>query len=104
MLNIDALKQGAVAQYNFWQQLAALDCVKAIYLYGSRARGDFTKMSDIDIALAYQSKDNKNWLRILDIIDDADTLLDIDCVRLDQVDKDLLSNINQDRKIIYEQR
>lgn len=43
-----------------------------------------------------------NWLQIIDIIEDADTLLKIDCLRYDTLeDIDLKKNIDRDKKIIF---
>jgi predicted nucleotidyltransferase len=40
-----------LTDYHFLQEIAALDVVDAIYLFGSRARGDNRERSDIDIAV-----------------------------------------------------
>lgn len=71
--------------YGFIQQIKALKFVEAIYLYGSRARGNERERSDIDIAVYCPLASNSDWLAIEDIIDNADTLLHIDCVRLDTI-------------------
>jgi predicted nucleotidyltransferase len=77
--------------------------VEAIYLFGSRARHDNRKRSDIDIAINCPSASDKDWNQILDIIESADTLLKIDCVRLDQLSdaNSLKANILQESKTIY---
>ena len=43
-------------------------------------------------------------LKVLDIVEDADTLLKIDCVRLDKLPEgsELRKNIIQDGEILYE--
>jgi uncharacterized protein len=71
--------------YRFIERLKALPFVEAIYLYGSRARGDHSPRSDIDLALLCPSALRKDWLKVLEIIEEADTLLQIDCIRLDEV-------------------
>ena len=77
--------------------------MEAIYLFGSRARRDNRKRSDIDIAINCPSASDKDWNQILDIIESADTLLKIDCVRLDQLSysNSLKANIIQESKTIY---
>ena len=70
--------------YLFLQKIAALPFVDAIYLFGSRARGDHRDRSDIDIAILCPNANETDWQLILQLIDDADTLLSIDCIRLDQ--------------------
>ena len=92
-----------ILQYKFFDQLKSIPCVEAIYLFGSRARRDNRKRSDIDIAINCPSASDKDWNQILDIIESADTLLKIDCVRLDQLSdsNSLKANIIQESKTIY---
>lgn len=40
-----------LTDYHFLQQIADLPFVDAIYLFGSRARGDHRERSDIDLAI-----------------------------------------------------
>jgi len=90
--------------YTFLQQIASLPFVDAIYLFGSRARGDHQDRSDIDIAVFCPRASEKEWLSILEIVEQADTLLMIDCIRLDlEPDNSLLrQQIEKDKKLIYE--
>ena len=92
--------------YLFLRQIAALPFVDAIYLFGSRARGDHRERSDIDIAILCPKANENDWQSILELIDDADTLLPIDCIRLDQESQNsaLRLQIEQDKKLIYERR
>lgn len=62
-----------------------LPFIEKIWLYGSRARGDSWDRSDIDIAIDYPHATYADWQNVRDIIEDADTLLKIDCVRLDEL-------------------
>jgi predicted nucleotidyltransferase len=71
--------------YRFIDRLKGLPFVEAIYLYGSRARGDHSPRSDIDLAIFCPSASQKDWLKVLEIIEVSDTLLQIDCVRLDEL-------------------
>ena len=92
--------------YIFLHKIAALPCVDAIYLFGSRARGDHRERSDIDIAILCPTANKNDWQSILKLLDDADTLLPIDCIRLDQESQNsaLRLQIEQDKKPIYERR
>ena len=90
--------------YRFIDRLKALLFVEAIYLYGSRARGDHSPRSDIDLAVLCPSASRKDWLKIIEIIEESDTLLEIDCVRLDELkDGDRLKEkIFRQGKILYQ--
>ncbi|MDX2050623.1 MAG: nucleotidyltransferase domain-containing protein [Rickettsiaceae bacterium] len=89
--------------YRFIKELKQLEFVEEIWLFGSRARGDNQERSDIDIAILCPKATSSDWLKVTDIIDDADTLLKIDCVRLDKtrISEDLYNNILKDKKVIY---
>lgn len=92
--------------YLFLQKIGALPFVDAIYLFGSRARGDHRERSDIDIAILCQNANENDWQSILKLVDEADTLLTIDCIRLDKESQNsaLRLQIEQDKKLIYERR
>lgn len=88
--------------YQFINNLKKLPSINRIYLYGSRARGDHSPTSDIDLAIDCPYASQDDWRTVLDIIEDADTLLKIDCVRLDQTDEMLKKNIFEQGILIYE--
>lgn len=90
-------------EYNFFKQLSDLDFVDQIILYGSRARQDHRERSDIDIALVCPRAHERDWFTVLDIIEKADTLLKIDCVRFDGLphDSSLRKSIEADGIIVY---
>ena len=91
-----------VSDYKFITQISDLDFVNKIYLYGSRARNDASKKSDIDLAIVCPEASTKQWHQILDIIEKADTLLEIDCVRYDAiVNSKLKANIDREKKVLY---
>jgi predicted nucleotidyltransferase len=92
-----------IMQYQFIQKLAELPFIDQIWLFGSRARGDHSPRSDIDLAISCASATNLEWTKVLDIIDQADTLLKIDCVRFDrlQPNEKLVKNISQFKKLLY---
>ncbi len=92
-----------ITEYHFFQKLCALPFVKAIYLYGSRARGDHKERSDIDLAIVCPLASYDDWISIIEIIEEADTLLKIDCVRFDELtDNDTLKeNILRDKIVLF---
>ena len=92
-----------LACYDFVSQLAALPFVEAIWLFGSRARGDHRERSDIDLAIECPSASEAQWQQVLAIIDEADTLLPIDCLRLDAQapQSPLHQAIERDKQLIF---
>lgn len=62
------------------QELAEKYGVKKVILFGSRARGDFRKTSDIDLAV-----EGRNFERFsLDVNEDTSMLLEYDIVNLNR--------------------
>lgn len=93
-----------IKQRDFFKRLQAMECIEKIILYGSRARADHKERSDIDLAIVCPQASDNDWFEITEIIDDADTLLKIDCVRFDKL-KDtnpLKQSIIRDGVILYQ--
>jgi uncharacterized protein len=80
----------------------ATDSVERIILFGSRARGDAENRSDIDIAIVAPNITELDWLKILERIDNLETLLKIDVVSFPNASKELQNEILREGKIIYE--
>lgn len=73
--------------------------IEKIFLFGSRARGDFNEKSDIDIAI---SGGNAAGFCLM-INEDVSTLLKFDIVRLDTpIQDELRGEIEKDGVVIYE--
>lgn len=92
-----------INKYNFIKDLTTLPFVEQLWLFGSRARGDNAERADIDLAIICPAATEADWHQVLEIINNADTLLKIDCVRFDKLaDNDKLKqNIIQFRQVIY---
>ncbi|MBI2380301.1 MAG: nucleotidyltransferase domain-containing protein [Gammaproteobacteria bacterium] len=92
--------------YQFLERLQALPFVEAIWLYGSRARGDHRPRSDIDLAIVCPAASDRQWQEVLDIVENADTLLEIDCLRLDREapGSALRQNVEKDKRVIYQRK
>lgn len=75
----------ALKNLQFFKKLKQLSFIDAILLYGSRARNDHQERSDIDIAISCPNATQQDWLNVISIIDDADTLLKIDCIKLESL-------------------
>ena len=73
--------------------------VEKVILFGSRARGDFHRASDIDLAV--KGGDFADFS--LDVDEETSTLLMFDFVNLNQsIEQELRENIEREGKIIYE--
>ncbi|MGL4226976.1 MAG: nucleotidyltransferase domain-containing protein, partial [Rickettsia sp.] len=93
-----------IQSYIFFNKLKSLPFVNEIWLFGSRARGDNDERSDIDIAIISPNITDQEWLEVMDIMESADTLLKIDCVRFEstKISSELYENILKEKKIIYD--
>jgi len=93
-----------LTEYGFFRRLTGLPFVDAIWLFGSRARGYARERSDIDLALVCPRADPRDWDQVERIIEDADTLLRIDCVRFDELKPadPLREAILRHRKVLFE--
>ena len=73
--------------------------VEKVILFGSRARGDFHRASDIDLAV--KGGDFADFS--LDVDEETSTLLMFDFVDLNQsIQQELRENIEREGEIIYE--
>lgn len=81
------------------RELAQRYGIQKILLFGSRARGDFNRTSDIDLAVA-----GGDYLRFaLDVDEETSTLLMYDIVNLDgAVSEELRQSIQQEGIVVYE--
>ena len=73
--------------------------VDKVLLFGSRARGDFKRTSDIDLAVT-----GGDFLRFaLDVEEETSTLLEFDIVDLDRcMQQELRDSIEKEGRVIYE--
>jgi nucleotidyltransferase substrate binding protein (TIGR01987 family) len=92
-----------MASYTFLKRISSLPFVDEVWLYGSRARGDQQARSDIDLAILCPKASAQEWRLVLSILDQADTLLKIDCVHFDSLEEEdkLKKNILQFKKVLY---
>jgi uncharacterized protein len=59
--------------------------VRAAYLYGSRARGDYSPQSDVDIAIDAPGMTPQNFAQLWSAIDALPIAYPLDCVWLQAV-------------------
>ena len=92
-----------IIEYAFFSKLTALPFVDEIWLYGSRARGDHHAKSDYDIAFVCPRASENDWLQVVDIVEEADTLCKVDYVCFDKLpaSEPLKKLIERDKKILY---
>ena len=95
-----------LTSFAFFKELTLLPFIEQIILYGSRSRQDNRERSDIDLAISCPHADARDWLKILEIIDHADTLIKIDSVRLDHLSADnpLRRSIENEGTILFESK
>ena len=73
--------------------------LERVVLFGSRARGDYKKTSDIDLAVT----GGNITLFSLDVEEETSTLLSFDVVNLDgSVQEELRKSIEQEGRLLYE--
>lgn len=83
-------------------KISTIPSVQKIVLFGSRARGDMLPKSDIDVAIFCPTATSREWLNIVDMVEDVDTLLEFDLVRFDQAGVDLQTQILKEGVMLYE--
>jgi nucleotidyltransferase substrate binding protein (TIGR01987 family) len=88
----------------FYYKLRTLYFVEEIALFGSRAKQTCEPRSDIDLAITCKTATTEDWLLIKKIIETADTLLKIDCIRLDTLNDERLRQEIESSKIILFKR
>lgn len=78
--------------------LAIKHQIQKMIIFGSRARGDFRKTSDIDLAVK-----GGDVTRFTIDLEDTDTLLEYDVIDLGKsVNPDLLKSIEEEGRVLYE--
>jgi predicted nucleotidyltransferase len=82
-------------------RLGAESSVRRVILFGSRARGDAGPRADVDLAVDAPGLAPREWLRLADMADAADTLLKIDLVRLDEAPPELRARIEAEGRTVH---
>jgi len=81
--------------------LGAEPSVRRVILFGSRARGDAGPRSDVDLAVDAPGLAAREWLRLTDMAEAADTLLKVDLVRLDEAPPELRARIEAEGRTVH---
>ncbi|MDZ4858987.1 MAG: nucleotidyltransferase domain-containing protein [Candidatus Hydrogenedentes bacterium] len=83
------------------EQIAAIPCVRRVILFGSRARGDADDRSDVDIAIDAPGITRPEWVAMLFAAEDADTLLEIQLVNLEEAEGKFRESIEVEGIVLY---
>lgn len=84
-------------------RLARHPAVERVWLFGSRARGDHFERSDIDLAIEAPGIDRAEWVALhLDLDEEADTLLLIDFVLMDDMPETFRRRVYREGRLLYE--
>ena len=79
--------------------IAIKNDIKKLILFGSRARGDFKRTSDIDLAV----EGGNISAFAVQVDEEVSTLLEFDIIKLDgRVQKELLESIRREGVLLYE--
>ena len=92
-----------ITEYRFFKQLIAKPYVEAVYLYGSRARGDNRPNSDFDLGVICHEATDGEWAELERIVrQNEELLVKVDVTRFDaNTSQPFLSRIIKDRKLLY---
>ncbi len=73
-----------------------------IILFGSRARGDYSLTSDVDIAFVVPEENRDQWGRFVAEADEnLKTLLKLDLLRMDRASDDMKRAIAKEGVVVY---
>ena len=88
--------------YEFIDKLKKMSFIDEIWLYGSRARDSHQERSDIDLAIICPKASKDDWIEILKVIEEKDTLLQVDAVRYDEIkDIQFKKRIEKEKIVLY---
>ena len=83
-------------------KLQALPDVAQAIVFGSRAIGDAEERSDLDLAISCPGIDHRRWQEIAETIEEAETLIGLDLVWLEEASQTLQNEIRRTGKVVYE--
>ncbi|MBI1326693.1 MAG: nucleotidyltransferase domain-containing protein [Alphaproteobacteria bacterium] len=102
LINSTLLKRAGLEHYKLFDTWAALSFIDSIYIYGSRARGDFLPHSDIDIAINCPTASAEDWLMLESMAENAPILHKMHLQRYDSLEEGLFKDqIDKYKKVLY---
>jgi predicted nucleotidyltransferase len=102
--NADAdIAEKPITEYRFFQELISKPFVEAVYLFGSRARGDNREKSDYDLGAVCGDANENEWKSLEKLVrNNEELLVKVDIIRLEQkTEQPFLCGIIRDRKLLY---
>ncbi|KIY23136.1 MULTISPECIES: nucleotidyltransferase domain-containing protein [Mesobacillus] len=77
--------------------------IKKVVLFGSRAHGDHSPRSDIDLAIIAPDLSSRDWLTFTETLEEElETLLKIDVINLSMASKKLKDEVDQCHIVLYQ--
>lgn len=77
--------------------------IEYVFIYGSRARGDFKNNSDIDLGVRFSGADGKNILKIKSALDDLPLIYEIDILDEKEIEKgNFRDDYEKTKQLFYE--
>jgi predicted nucleotidyltransferase len=87
---------------DFFRQLTEMPFEEAIFLFGSRARGDADAISDYDLAISCPVANAEQWRRLTEILENAPFLNHVDAVRYDALPEgSFKQQIDKVKQVLY---
>ena len=83
-------------------RLSVEPSVRRVILFGSRGRGDARPRADVDLAVEAPGASARDWLRLVEMAEHAETLLPIDLVRVEEAPDELLERIRTEGRTLFE--
>lgn len=84
------------------ERLVAFPEIAEAIVFGSRAFGDAEERSDLDLAISCPGITRRRWVEIADAIEQAETLIPIDLVWLEEAPAAFREEIRRTGKVLYE--
>ncbi len=82
--------------------LAMERSVRRVILFGSRARGDHFRSSDLDVAVDAPDADIHAWDRMMRLLDTRASLVPVDLVLLHDAPPALRAAIDREGRVLFE--
>lgn len=98
------LQAKKIQSLEFFQKICSRSWVERVLLFGSRSKGFASERADIDLAVDCPKATEQEWLELLDIVENAYTLLPIDLVRYDRLSSSFKQEIMNHHLILYENK